>query len=82
MARRMAEAGVVLIMDSEFYTLTAEQQDAVQQAVAFVRNHGKRKSVSTPDGGEAYAYPHPSGGVSWGFNRPGDGFNIARGVEF
>ncbi len=67
------------IMNDEFDALTADQQRAVLQAVAIVRNHGQRKTVPLADGGEAYAYPHADG-IAWGYNRAEDGFNAARGV--
>jgi hypothetical protein len=67
-------------MNSEFEALNPDQRTAVEDAIALVRAHGGRRSISLRGGGEAYAYPHPGGGVSWGFNRGSDGFNIARGV--
>jgi len=33
-----------------------------------------------PHDSEAYAYPHPGGGIAWGLNGPPHGFCIARGI--
>lgn len=60
--------------------LTEEQKAAAEGAVALVRQRGEHQTVGSPDGGEAYAYPMSEGRIPWGFNRPNDGFNSARGV--
>jgi hypothetical protein len=64
----------------EFDTLTAEQQQAVEQVIGLARQHGDRHTKDLPDGSEAYAYPHRRG-IAWGVNGGSFGFNIARGVR-
>ena len=68
------------ILTSEMNKLTPEQRMVVRACIEAVRDCKRHFSEPAP-GGEAYAYPHFSGGVAWGFNGDGDGFNIARGIE-
>jgi hypothetical protein len=63
---------------TEFDTLTDAQQVAVIAAIQQCSEG--RSTVSMADGGEAYAYPHPGGGIAWGFNSGETGFCIARGI--
>lgn len=63
-------------------TLTDEQQDAVDQAIADCRSHGAvANNYRSRCGGQAYAYPYPAGGIAWGFNAQDTGFCIARGIR-
>ena len=64
----------------EYSLLKDDQRAAVDQAVDMVVCNGSRQTVAVSDGGEAYAYPHPAGGVSWGVNSGETGHCIARGV--
>lgn len=67
--------------------LTDEQQRMVDQAIADCRNHGAsariagKSGIRGKDGEEAYAYPHPAGGIAWGFAGGEYGFCIARRVK-
>jgi hypothetical protein len=61
--------------------LTDEQQHLVDQAIIDCRNSSSMK-VFGSGGDEAYAYPHPSGGIAWGFNSAAHGgFCIAKGIR-
>lgn len=59
--------------------LTHSQRLLVSKAIQNCRWLGCHTTATEGDG-EAYAYPHPRGGISWGFNDGKTGFCIARGV--
>jgi hypothetical protein len=71
-------------MNSEFATLTPDQQAAVTKAVGMAARTNDRATVIVSDREEAYAYPRNrldfGSGIAWGFNGGADGFCIARGV--
>jgi hypothetical protein len=60
--------------------LTGAEVEACRRVAALVRAHGGRRTEMLADGGEAYAYPHPGGGIAWGFNDGQSGFCVARGI--
>jgi hypothetical protein len=69
-------------MNSEFNTLTADQQAAVRRVVGQVQSssEGGQKSEHLPNGDEAYAYPGHRG-TNWGLNSKAmGGFCAARGI--
>lgn len=66
-------------MNEEYADLINPHKAAVDQAIAQAKETG-RGSVPV-ENGEAYAYPHPGGGIAWGVNGGAQGFNIARGVK-
>lgn len=67
--------------------LTEEQKAAVRRVAELAAPRwprstaiGQRQTEILPDGGEAYAYPHPGGGIAWGYNDGETGFCVARGI--
>lgn len=68
-------------MNSEFNTLTPDQQAAVRRVVGQVQSssEGGQKSEHLPNGDEAYAYPGGAG-THWGVNSGINGFCSARGI--
>ena len=60
---------------SEFRLLSAEHRKDVAVAVLKCLETGKMEEED-----QAYAYPHPSGAISWGVNAGPNDFNIARGM--
>lgn len=59
--------------------LTPSQRLLVSKAIQNCRRL-KCHTTATEGNGEAYAYPHPGGGIAWGFNSGETGFCIACGV--
>jgi len=68
-------------VNSEFNTLTKDQQAAVRRCVGAVQSSPRcgQKSERLPNGDEAYAYPGYQG-TCWGLNSAETGYNKARGV--
>jgi predicted transglutaminase-like cysteine proteinase len=63
--------------NAEYETLAPQQKQRVDAVVDKVREAGKQ--VNEQHGGaDYYAYPHASGGTSWGIDDP---INIKRGVK-
>jgi hypothetical protein len=61
--------------------LKPHQKEAVERVIRQARAMGRRVAENVGDDGEAYAYPAPHGGISWGFNGEPHGFCIARGID-
>lgn len=59
-------------------TPSAEEMAALRQAIEQCRTRGERVSVPTARG-DAYAYPAPRGGVSFGINGGEHGCCSAQG---
>ncbi len=53
----------------------------IEAAIAKAKAIRDLVTVEAFDGAEAYAYPHKQGGIAWGVNAAGTGFNILRGVR-
>jgi hypothetical protein len=72
-----AKRPVAASMNEEYGTLDHEARRRVDAAIDEVKRTGK--PATHPHGaGEVYAYPHASGGTSWGINAP---LNTKRGVK-
>lgn len=66
-------------LNGEYATLSADQKILVDGVIAEARR--LKRQVRRASGGlDAYAHPHPGGGIAWGLDGPPRGFNIARGV--
>ena len=66
-------------LNEEYRLLTPDQKPLVDGVIAEARRLNRQ--VRRASGGlDAYAHPHPGGGIAWGLDGPPRGFNIARGV--
>jgi len=66
---------------SDYDKLTNAQKAAVAQAIALARTSDGQHSVRVGDGSEAYASPHPQGGIGWGVNGDHYGWCLARDIR-
>jgi hypothetical protein len=65
------------LRNEDYGTLTGDEKRRVDAAIDEVKRTGKPASHAH-GGDEFYAYPHASGGTSWGINAP---LNTKRGVK-
>ena len=66
---------------SDYDRLTAAQKAAVEQAIDLARQYPFQHTVRVGDGSEAYASPHPQGGIGWGVNGDHYGWCLARDIR-
>ena len=67
-------------MGLEFEGLDDETRAKVRQLVEKVRRTGLGEAEASRDG-DIYAYPHPGGGVAWGYNGTPRSVITARGIH-
>jgi hypothetical protein len=60
--------------------LCESAQDAVNEVIRVAREHGRCRMVFGDLNIEAYAHPHPAGGISWGVDSLITHVNTKRGI--
>ena len=68
-------------MRDEYQDLSPEVRKAVDDVIKASRAAGKIIHQPYGNSETVYAYPHPGGGYSWGWEGGPHGFNLKRGIR-